>query len=680
MKILLKIALLVAFIACSNDVFTQNLDWVHGFGGSTLDMAYQITQDDTGNVYAVGNFSDTVDFDPGPGVFNLIGNGTLNIFVSKYDAAGNLIWAINIGGIGNDQAWDVVLDSLGNIYVSGFFQELVDFDPGPGVFHLGGPANGNEPYVMKLSNSGNLIWAISFSGHSGICYELELDAAGDVMALGSFSMNINFGIATFNSVGSSVDIFLVKISPSGNPMWVKQFGGLGIDRAYGMALDSYSNIYFGGSFSNTLDFDPNPGVYNVTPIGSSDAFLCKMDHNGNLDWVKNFGAVGTWAEVNSVANTTVGTPYICGVFIDSIDFDPGIGTQMHHSAGSLEAFVAKYDANGDLVWANGFGGDSVDIAVKIALDNHGHLYTIGTFSRLADLDPGAGVMNFTSRGLYDIFLQKMDTNGILLSAIQYGGRGNDRGLGLYCQGGNVYAGGSFSDTVDFDPGTAVFNLVEAGGRDAWIQKLSFCTQTDTTFAAITCNSFTAPSGAVFTTTGTYTDIITNANGCDSILTIQLTVTTVNNGIVQSGDTLTAIQSGVFYQWVDCDNGFAPINSANAQFFVPAVTGNYAVIVTEMGCSDTSACIPAIVVSRENARSAGIDVFPNPTTGLVFVKVDPRIELADIQVWNSLGTMVMQYKVVDDAPLALHLPTLPGIYNMELIEVNGNRINKKILVR
>ncbi len=150
-----------------------------------------------------------------------------------------------------------------------------------------------------------------------------------------------------------------------------------------------------------------------------------------------------------------------------------------------------------------------------------HLYTIGTFSRLADLDPGAGVMNFTSRGLYDIFLQKMDTNGTLVSAIQFGGRGNDRGIGLYYQGGNVYACGSFSDTVDFDPGTAVFNLVDAGGRDAWIQKLSFCTQTDTTFAAIACNSFTAPSGALFTTSGTYTDIITNAKGCDSILTIML---------------------------------------------------------------------------------------------------------------------------------------------------------------
>jgi hypothetical protein len=101
-----------------------------------------------------------------------------------------------------------------------------------------------------------------------------------------------------------------------------------------------------------------------------------MDNNGNLDWVKNFGAIATWSEVHSLANTTSGTPYISGYFIDSIDFDPGTGTQMLHSAGSLEAFVAKYDANGDLVWANGFGGDSVDIAVKIALDNHGHCFVL----------------------------------------------------------------------------------------------------------------------------------------------------------------------------------------------------------------------------------------------------------------------------------------------------------------
>jgi hypothetical protein len=420
MKILLKIALLVAFIVSSINIFSQNLDWVHGIGGSTIDLAYQIVQDDTGNVYAVGNFSDTVDFDPGPGVFNLIGNGFLNIFVSKYNAAGNLIWAINIGGIGNDQAWDVVLDSLGNIYVTGFFQEIVDFDPGPGVFNLGGPANSDEPYVMKLSNSGNLLWAISFSGSSGICYQLELDAAGDILALGSFVLNINFGIATFNSVGGTIDIFLAKISPTGNPIWVKQFGGHGIDRAYGLATDAFSNSYFGGSFRSTLDFDPNLAVHNVTPIGSSDAFLCKMDNNGNLDWVKNFGAVGAWSEVNSVAKTTIGNPYISGYFIDSIDFDPGIGTQMLQSAGSLEAFVAKYDMNGDFVWANAFGGDSVDIVEKIALDDQGNLFTIGTFSRLADLDPGAGMMNFTSHGLYDVFLQKWTPTGTLYQRFNSG--------------------------------------------------------------------------------------------------------------------------------------------------------------------------------------------------------------------------------------------------------------------
>ena len=116
------------------------------------------------------------------------------------------------------------------------------------------------------------------------------------------------------------------------------------------------------------------------------------------------------------------------------------------------------------------------------------------------------------------------------------------------------------------------------------------------------------------------------------------------------------------------------------FFAPTVTGNYAVIVTEMGCSDTSACIPAIVVSRESASITGLDVFPNPTTGLLFVWVDPGIELADIRVWNSLGAKVMQYKVMDHASIVLDLRTLPGIYVMELVEVNGNRINKKIVVR
>src|SRR6185437_10093830 len=121
-------------------------------------------------------------------------------------------------------------------------------------------------------------------------------------------------------------------------------------------------------------------------------------------------------------------------------------------------------------WAKQMGGHTGDYAVSVAVDNQGNVYSTGVFSDTADFNPGVGVYNFISKGQGDMFIQKVDANGNFLWAKQMGGIDNDWSYGISIDADkNVYTTGVFLDTVDFDPGAAVYNLVSKGGWDIFVQ-------------------------------------------------------------------------------------------------------------------------------------------------------------------------------------------------------------------
>src|SRR5262249_47886409 len=160
----------------STDMFISKLDsnrgdfvWARSLGGSFIDNGTGIAVDGQGNVYTTGNFSDTVDFDPGPGTFNLTGVVPSNdIFVSKLDPSGNFLWSGSTGGFCNDVDLGIAADGSGNVYTTGFFSDTADFDPGPGTFNLTSASAGiDDVFVSKLDPSGNFVWARSLGG-SGI--------------------------------------------------------------------------------------------------------------------------------------------------------------------------------------------------------------------------------------------------------------------------------------------------------------------------------------------------------------------------------------------------------------------------------------------------------------------------------------------------------------------------------
>jgi len=325
-------------------VWARSMETTDDSFGSHIDEGRGIAVDAAGNVYTTGNFSDTVDFDPGPGVFELTSLDSNDIFVSKLDTNGDFVWARAMGGTSFDSSSGIAVDAAGNVYTTGEFNGTADFNPGPGSFEL-------------------------------------------------------------TSAGSS-DIFVSKLDADGEFVWARAMGGTGLNEGRGIAVDDAGNAYTTGWFSGTADFDPGQGTFNLTSGGFVDVFVSKLDTNGDFIWARAMGGT-TINRALGIAVDAAGSVYTTGLLVGTADFDPGPGMFELTSAGATDIFVSKLDTNGDFVWARVMGGLGDNEGSAIAVDGAGNVYTTGSFSTTADFDPGVGTFNLTSAGTKDIFVVKL---------------------------------------------------------------------------------------------------------------------------------------------------------------------------------------------------------------------------------------------------------------------------------
>ena len=387
-----------------------NLAWAKRMGGTLDDYSFDVFVDEGGSVYATGAFSGTADFDPGAGTFNLTSFGFDDIFILKLDMNGNLAWARRMGSSSFDFGRSIAVSAAGNVITTGSFRGTVDFDPGAGISNLASTAGGNDIFISKLDASGNFVWAKRMGGNSNdIGYAVALDAAENVFTTGSFSTTADFdpGASVFNLIetGNS-DIFISKLDGAGNFVWAKGMGGTSSDFGFGIQVDYAGNVYTTGYFESTTDFDPGAGIANLVSGGFNDAFISKLDANGNYLWAK--GMAGTSDEEStSLAVDGYGNVYAAGSFESTVDFDPGPGTFNLTPTGSADGFVIKLDGSGDFVWAQAFEGLGGARPEGIDVDVYGSIYTTGYFNGTVDFDTGPGVSNVTAAGSNDTFIHKM---------------------------------------------------------------------------------------------------------------------------------------------------------------------------------------------------------------------------------------------------------------------------------
>lgn len=505
--------------------------WATQTGGTESETGTSIARDAPGNIYTTGTFKNTVDFDPGPGVFNLSASD-YNIFISKLDEAGNFIWAKHFPNtMGTGDAASISLDAQGNIYVTGTFDGTLDFDPGPGTFFV--TANTMEIFVLKLDPNGNFIWVkqlgeTAAGSGQGRGSAILTDQVGNVFIGGTYHGVGDFdpGSSVFNIGTSSAAacVFVTKLDINGNLVWVRTTEGGSFTPDIAMVLDNSGNVYVTGGFVGITDFDPGPGTYTLTStsIVSTNIFIFRFNSTGNFNWAKMMnGGPGFGA---SITTDNGGNIYSTGKFAGTVDFDPGAGTAELVYTGTADIYISKLSTAGIYLGSKMLGGNSESEGTGIVADANGNIYITGTFSSTVDFDPSASTYELMSSGDADAFVTKIDMVGRLSWAVKMGKTGKARSNAIIIDlSGNVYTTGQFDQASDFDFGPSDFTLSSNGNTDMFIHKITNCVNSNPgSITAAACSSYTL-NGQTYTATGTYTQTLTNVSGCDSMVILNLTI-------------------------------------------------------------------------------------------------------------------------------------------------------------
>lgn len=445
-------------------------------GGGGLDYAFAVTTDAAGSVISAGVFRDTVDFDPGPGIYNLMATKD-DAWVAKLDAGGSFVWARQLAGPESSSVSAVVTDADGNVYLTGQFEDVADFDPGPGTYNLGfSPGQIPQLFVWKLSSAGDLVWARAIPGLSSSAGSaIALDSAGNVLVTGTFSHTVDFdpGPGTFALTSAGFDdVFVLKLDNGGNFVWARRIGGPSPDFGRGLAVDGADRVVVAGSFFGTVDFDPGAGAFPLT-AALDDAFVLMLASDGTFVWARQIGG-GGHDTATAVRTTADGGVVVVGNDQGTTDLDPGPGNFPVTSHGGDDFFVVKLDSTGAFRWGGGFGGTSLDHADALAIGPGGDIYVTGEFSDTVDFDPGPGLFSYSSKNFgLDVFVLKLDSQGAFAWAAQLGGDGNEEGTAITVAGSDqVITAGYFSAVGDYDPGVGTFSLSTAGSNDVFISRLA----------------------------------------------------------------------------------------------------------------------------------------------------------------------------------------------------------------
>ena len=453
---------------------TPSLTWATSFGGNGNDQGNSIALDAQGNVYTVGWFVGTVDFDPSPSIFNLTATGVNDGFILKLDAAGNFIWAKRIGGNATNIPLTIKFDHKSNFYIAGYFNSTSDFNPdSSAVFNL--ISHGDfDAYFLKIDQDGNMVWVKNIGGTGfDSPNSFALDSIGNSYIIGDFQSTVDFdpnaGISTKICTGFD-DIFILKLDSSGNFNWVKQLGGNYPDNGLDITLDGSNNIYTTGIFHGLVDFDPGSGVYSLNSAIGGTVFIDKLNPAGDFIWAKQVGdslESQAWAITVDQQNNI----YTTGYFKNSGDFNPNAGIYNLSSNGLVDVFILKLDSAGNFLWAKSFGGSDIDYASAIRIDASGNSYTTGYFNDTVDFNPDTAIYNLSAFLYYDMYILKLNSSGDFQWAKNIAGNSAATTITIDAFD-NLYFTGNFSGTADFDFNSAIYNLSSQAGTDVFVAKYS----------------------------------------------------------------------------------------------------------------------------------------------------------------------------------------------------------------
>ncbi len=308
------------------------------------------------------------------GNFTLSNAGYADAFLAKYDPSGTPLWALSMGGPGWEYAQSVATDLAGNIYLTGRFDSPTLII---GSFTLTNANPGKKDiFLVKLSPQGQPLWAYRFGGaETDMGQAIAVSPTGEIALTGLFSSaTLSMGSVSLSNSGQS-DVFVAKLDPDGQVLWAQKAGGTDSDMPYGIALTPNGQILVVGTYwSQTITFD-NQTLSNQSTDGSNDLFMAAYSPSGQMLWARSAGGSDS-ESAYAITTDTSGYIYVTGYFASpTISF----GGHTLSSSGGANVFVVAYDTLGQPLWAQKAGGTLYDQAYAIATDHQGNLYVSGSY-------------------------------------------------------------------------------------------------------------------------------------------------------------------------------------------------------------------------------------------------------------------------------------------------------------
>ncbi len=414
--------------------------WANNLGATPGDLATALATDDSGNVYTTGYFIGSVNLGNG----SMPSAGGADIYIAKYDPAGNLVWATTGGGTGDEVAYGIAVDHTGNVYITGYFNSNpITFD----TVSVAKPSTDYDMFLVKYNAAGRAIWARVAGGTlDEYGQSVAVDGGGNVYIVGQFtSSSLQIGSTPALTNAGSFDVYIAKYNSAGTALWSSQIGGPGVEEAYKVISDSSGNVYCTGYFtSSSLTIGSTPALTNN---GHEDMFVAKFNTNGTALWSQSAGG-DQRDEGRCIAVDGSGNVYVGGDFESStITFGSTTVGDPLYIQSFLRTFLVKYSPQGSPLWAIQPGAENAAVPTAMTIDKSGSSTLAGYYTS-PSLPVGRFTLWNTNPGQYDVFIAKHDSLGqsLWVKSID-GGRSNESPSDIEAdRAGNILVVGEYTDT------------------------------------------------------------------------------------------------------------------------------------------------------------------------------------------------------------------------------------------
>lgn len=616
--------------------------------------------DASGNVYFVG----ITDASSGTGIATVgshqttFGGGFSDGFLVKFNSAGVRQWGTYYGGAGGPhfnytKFYNCAVDANGNVYAAGV-SDVTNGISTPGAHQTALSAN-NDAILIKFNSTGMRLWGTYYGGIKNDEFlNVAIDNGGDVYCSGKTLSST--GISTPGSHQSVFggggnfdnDAMLVKFNSNGVRQWGTYYGDTGNDWGYAIAIDANTNIYLGGLAKSSTGIATVGSHQAAFSGGFSDAFLAKFNNNGVRQWGTYCGGSGLdyFADIATDSN---GNVYAVGI----TDSNSGISSPGSHlttyGGGLQDAFLVKFNTSGVRQWGTYFGGSGDDQGLACSTDPLGNVIIVGETASTAGISLPGNHQTVFAGGPNDAFISKFNAAGIQLWGSYYGGNARESAkcCALDLAGTNIYMVG----TTHSSGGTAIASSGShqtsmASAVDAFLVLFSDCI---------------VPNAPVNTTAAGNLTICRN-----------------------NSSTLTATAGGSI-SWFNAPTSTVVLQTGGAFNTPTLTTGTYTFFAQTTNTCSTSLRTAIVVtvnactgLSETSLADIKINIAPNPNNGNFNITTSFATENGMIEIYNSLGQLILKEKVEPNGN-EIHLrEQSPGIYQVRLLENNRIIGTSKIL--